>query len=92
MNGVFENEICPILVCFTDKKPVVNKDEVENVRWIPWKDFLTEVKVLSTTEKSNNAKSSVSRRKSEYSLWAKEEALLLEKNEKFQKLFEENVK
>jgi isopentenyl-diphosphate delta-isomerase len=72
MNGVFENEICPILVCFTDKQPIPNKNEVESLRWVPWKKFLIE------TKDSANA----------YSLWSREEAWLLSKNEKFQALFE----
>jgi isopentenyl-diphosphate delta-isomerase len=75
MNNIFENEICPVLVCFTDQKPVVNKTEVEAIRWIPWNDFLTEIE---TGDKK-------------YSLWSKEEALLLSKNSDFQKLFEENT-
>ncbi len=76
MNGIFENEICPVLIGFTGELPFANSDEVEDIKWIPWNEFLEEVKSG----------------KSEYSLWAKEEALILEKNEKFQKLFEENVK
>jgi len=72
MNNIFENEICPILICFTNHKPNANKDEVENIRWIPWKDFLREI--------DNEDKT--------YSLWAKEEARLLSKNEKFQALFQ----
>lgn len=76
MNGIFENEICPILVCFTDQKPVANKEEVENVKWILWEDFLKEIK----------------NGKTDYSLWAKEEAILLEKNGPFLKLFAEYVK
>lgn len=43
MNGIWENEICPVLVGFTDKEPVINKDEVENLRWIKWPDFLKEI-------------------------------------------------
>jgi isopentenyl-diphosphate delta-isomerase len=71
MNGIFENEICPILVCFTDQKPILNKTEVEATRWIAWNDFLKEVE-----DKNSN-----------YSLWAKEEAMLLSQNEKFKKMF-----
>lgn len=76
MNNIFENEICPILICFTDQKPVMNKDEVEAIRWAKWNDFLKEV----GSENSN------------YSLWAKEEAILLSKNEQFLKIFEEFTK
>ncbi len=71
MNNVFENEICPLLVCFTDQKPTANKDEVENLRWIPWEDFLKDI--------ADETKA--------YSLWSKEEAELLSKNGKFQILF-----
>lgn len=71
MNGIYENEICPVLVCFTEKKPVANKDEVENIRYIPWQDFLKEIDDESNT----------------YSLWSKEEAKLLKANKKFQKLY-----
>ena len=71
MNSIYENEICPVLVCFTDKKPEINEDEVENIRWIKWEDFLKEIDDKNKT----------------FSLWSKEEARLLEKNEKFQKLY-----
>lgn len=76
MNGIFENEICPILVCFTDQKPLINKAEVETIKWISWKNFLKQVK-----DGINN-----------YSLWAREETILLEKNIKFLKLFKEYTK
>lgn len=71
MNNIYENEICPILVCFTDKKPIISKDEVENIRWLPWQEFLKEI---DDEEKV-------------YSLWSREEAKLLAKNEKFIKLY-----
>jgi len=72
MNNVFENEICPILVCFTNQKPTINRDEVKAIRWIPWKSFLKEI--------AGGTKN--------YSLWSREEAILLEKNKKFLELFE----
>jgi isopentenyl-diphosphate Delta-isomerase len=74
MNGIFENEICPVLVCFTDEKPIINNKEVEAIRWIAWADFLKEIETK------------------DYSLWSKEEAILLSKNGQFIKLFEEFVK
>jgi isopentenyl-diphosphate Delta-isomerase len=76
MNKIWENEICPVLVGFTDKKPVLNKDEVENVRWIKWQDFLKEIDDKNKT----------------YSLWSKEEAKLLSINKKFLELYKNFVK
>jgi len=76
MNKIFENEICPVLVCFTDQKPVLNKTEVEEVRWITWNNFLNEI------ENGNK----------DYSLWSREEAPLLAKNTDFQKLFDDNTR
>lgn len=75
MNGIYENEICPVLVCFTDKKPVINKNEIENIRWANWKKFVKDVK-------KNPGK---------YSKWSEEETKLLEKNEKFLQLYEKNI-
>lgn len=72
MNDIYENEICPVLICFTGKKPAINKDEIENIRWIKWADFLKEI----------DDKNKV------YSLWSKEEAKLLSKNKEFLKLYE----
>lgn len=70
-DGIVENEICPVFVGFTDKKPIINKDEVEDVRWISWQDFLNEVKQKPET----------------YSVWCEEEAKLLEKNKEFLSLW-----
>jgi len=74
-DGIVENEICPVLVGFTDKKPIMNKDEIENIRWIPWLKFLKEI------EDKNKI----------YSLWSKEEAKLLAKNKKFLSLYSQHV-
>jgi len=71
MNGIYENEICPILVSFTNKKPMINKDEVENIRWASWQDFLNEIGEQSGT----------------YSVWCEEEAKLLENNKEFLSLW-----
>ena len=75
MNGIWENEICPVLICFTDKKPAVNKDEIENIRYLPWQEFLKEINDKSKT----------------YSLWSKEEAKLLAKNKKFLSPYSQHV-
>lgn len=71
MNGIWENEICPVLVCFTDKKPIVNKNEVEDIKWVGWQDFLKEIE----------------QKPGFYSVWCEQEAKLLAKNEKFLQLY-----
>lgn len=76
MNGIWENEICPVLVCFTDEKPKPNSNEVEDIKWINWQKFVDDVK--------NNL--------GKYSMWSKEETKLLEKNTEFLKLYNEFIK
>lgn len=63
MHGIVENEFCPVLTAETDAEPVPNADEVEAVRWIPWKEWVKE-----TTEHPEN-----------YSPWCVAETALLEK-------------
>ena len=70
MKGIVENEICPVFISFTEKNPIPNKEEVENIRWIKWENFLKEI--------NNNP--------GKYSVWCEQEAKLLEKNEQFQGL------
>ncbi|MBI2405215.1 isopentenyl-diphosphate Delta-isomerase [Candidatus Gottesmanbacteria bacterium] len=43
-NGMVENEICPILVAHTDVDPQPHAGEIEEWRWIPWQEFLEEIK------------------------------------------------
>lgn len=76
MNGVVENELCPVFVGFTDQKLIINKNEIENIRWIKWPNFLKEIK-------QNPGK---------YSIWCEQEAKLLSQNKKFQELFEKLAK
>lgn len=71
MNGVVENELCPVMVAFTDEEPKLNRDEVEDIKWINWQEFVDDVK--------NNP--------GKYSKWSEEETKLLEKNAKFLKLY-----
>lgn len=74
MNDIYENEICPVLVCFTDKKPKINKEEIEKLKWISWQDFLKEIN-------QNLGK---------YSVWCEQEARLLAKNQKFLELYKKD--
>ena len=65
-DDIFENEICPVMVGYTDEVPKPNIDEVEEVKWIPWKEWLLEIE-----KNSDN-----------YSQWCIEETKLLVKNKK----------
>lgn len=70
-DGVMENEICPILVGFSDGSPESRSDEVEAIRWVDWQEFLEEIKVRPGT----------------YSEWCEEEAHILETNARFKEVF-----
>lgn len=76
MKGIVENELCPVFIGFTDQKSTINKDEVENIRWIKWEEFLKEI----------NAKPGT------YSIWCEQEAKLLAKNERFLEIYKENIR
>ena len=63
-DGVVENEICPVLIGFTDQEPSINPAEVAETKWVPWDEFLT----------------SIGRPGNELSPWAIEEGFLLEQS------------
>lgn len=71
LNGIVENELCPVFVGISDEKPKINRDEIENIRWINWQDFLKEIK----------------QKPGFYSIWCEQEAKLLERNKKFLSLW-----
>ena len=62
--GVVENEVCPIYIATVKDEPNPNPDEVEATTWIPWNEFLEEIKTNSE----------------KYSEWCREEAMILEEN------------
>jgi isopentenyl-diphosphate delta-isomerase len=43
MDGVVENEMCPVLVASPAGDVTINPAEVDDVRWMPWRDFSSEV-------------------------------------------------
>ncbi len=61
-NGIVENEICPILVGFSDADPVINLQETSELKWVPWKEFLKDISDNPTV----------------YSPWCREEALIID--------------
>jgi isopentenyl-diphosphate delta-isomerase len=69
-DSVVENELCPVFVGFTDSQPVLNKGEVEAVRWLPWTEFVQEI-----SDHPQN-----------WSPWCVEEVQLLNRSEDFNNL------
>ncbi len=73
-DGVVENEICPVLVGFTDKNPIPNPAEVNSTEWVKWDDFLDEINQPICR----------------FSPWAIEEVRLLAENKEFINLIEKH--
>lgn len=46
--GVVENEFCPVLVVRQAVTPKPNPDEVSEIRWVQWDDFLNEIEQPNT--------------------------------------------
>lgn len=76
LDGIVENEICPVFVGFSDKEPQINRDEVESTIWQPWSEFLQRCR----------------RPDPDISPWAVEEAELLDADHEFQRLFAANCR
>jgi isopentenyl-diphosphate delta-isomerase len=73
--GIMENEICPIVVGFTDETPSPNPEEVESVRWIMWQDFIADITAHP----------------GQYSEWCEEEAHIIATHPRFIELYHQNV-
>lgn len=43
-NGIVENEICPLLVAYSNDIPKPDPDEIEGYTWMLWDDFLDAIK------------------------------------------------
>ncbi len=67
MNGIWENEICPVLVGITNQEPIINKDEVEAYQWMQWSEWL----------------SGMGKKSEKYSYWCVKETKALLKELKF---------
>jgi isopentenyl-diphosphate delta-isomerase len=69
-DGVMENEICPILVGLVDSEPVLNRAEVEAVRWIDWDEF-----ARATEDRASG-----------FSDWSIEQVRVLERTPRFREI------
>ncbi len=88
--GVQENEICPILVAQIDSDLNLNKDEVEEIKWISWKDWLVEVeKEIETLTDVPSDKGLGISNSLKYSEWCREETKILQNNKEFQNWFKQ---
>jgi isopentenyl-diphosphate delta-isomerase type 1 len=74
-DDVVENEICPVLVGFTERMPVINSSEVADTLWVEWNEF------LGSLDDPGN----------EISPWAIKEVRLLAASDSFKKWFERRV-
>ena len=43
-DGIVENEICPVMIGYSDTQPILNPDEVQAFKWIPWYEWVAETK------------------------------------------------
>lgn len=42
-DGIVENEFCPVAVGVVDEVPHPNPREVQDLRWVPWDEFLNDI-------------------------------------------------
>jgi isopentenyl-diphosphate delta-isomerase len=64
-NGIVENEFCPILTAVFNGNPKPNKHEVDDWKWMDWKEFIEEIKTNPEV----------------YSPWSREEAVILQQKD-----------
>ena len=70
-DGIVENEFCPVMIGLTHQQPSPNPDEVESVKWISWKEWVSLIKSSPQN----------------YSEWCVEETMLLLENPAFTSFF-----
>lgn len=73
LDGIVENEICPVFLAKTDQQPQPDPSEVAAVEWIQWSNFLTAIHDPNT----------------KYSPWAVLQVAELEKSEEANRVLKE---
>jgi isopentenyl-diphosphate Delta-isomerase len=43
LNGIVENEICPVYIAKVSSDPQPNPEEVEEYRWLPWDEYVQKI-------------------------------------------------
>ena len=77
--GVVENEFCPVWVCWSAEQPQRNPEEVADLRWIPWDQFVSEIRRPAPHKYSH------------FSPWCQEESRLLDQSLEFRELWKIHV-
>ncbi|HVA96065.1 MAG TPA: isopentenyl-diphosphate Delta-isomerase [Candidatus Acidoferrales bacterium] len=67
MNGIVENEICPVYIATVSKEPRPNPEEVEEYEWVDWEEF----------------QKSIKKNPRKYSKWCREQVEELKNNSNF---------
>lgn len=75
MQGIRENEFCPVMAVFKNVEPEPNPDEVEATQWVDWNTF-----VQTCQEKPET-----------YSKWAVEEVAEMTKDTNFSDLLDKYI-
>ncbi len=78
-NGVVENEFCPVWVCWSVEQPRRNPEEVADLRWILWDQFVSEIRRPAPHKYSH------------FSPWCQEESRLLDQSLEFRELWKIHV-
>lgn len=79
-HGVMENELCPVWVALLEGPIKPNPTEVEAVDWVDWRRFIDSLKDDQNNDYDH------------FSVWSKEEALLLDEDPDFIALFSSFVR
>lgn len=72
-NGIIENEFCPVYVAYAVNNVQKNPEEVEDYKWISWKNYVEEI---------TNDPSDI------WSWWCKDQYKQLQNNKKFVEFIE----